>query len=314
MQPIKILPRNEAHWLALREEDITSTEAACLFDASPYETSFELYWRKKGDLKLKFDEIERIFWGKQLESAIAEGVSQRLGLVIKPLKEYMRHPTIKGLGSSFDFEIIDVTDETPVAIIEAFKRLGNGILEIKIVDFFAYKEKWTDEDAPIHIEIQVQHQQLVSGINWSVVAALVGGNQLKYIVREASPAAHKKIVKKVVQFWNNFENNVDPNPDFNKNAEALIALNQEINPRNKILNEPLNFKFNSLCRRFFKTKGLRMRISDLEQALKAEIFNYIKDHKKAVSQEFEISTTTVKESDIMVIKKESYRKLTIKKL
>ncbi len=35
MERVTLIPANEADWLAMREQDVTSTEVAALFGASP---------------------------------------------------------------------------------------------------------------------------------------------------------------------------------------------------------------------------------------------------------------------------------------
>ena len=62
-------PKDEAHWLALRTKDITSTEVGALFgisSASYIPTLFELWNRKAGKFTVEFQENERSKWGKRL--------------------------------------------------------------------------------------------------------------------------------------------------------------------------------------------------------------------------------------------------------
>ncbi|MCR4286933.1 MAG: YqaJ viral recombinase family protein, partial [Deltaproteobacteria bacterium] len=91
----------EAEWLALRLDDVTSTESAALFGLSPYLTEFELFHYKSTHTSGNFEESERMKWGKRFEKPIAEGIAEDLGIQVEPFKVYMRHATQRGMGSSF---------------------------------------------------------------------------------------------------------------------------------------------------------------------------------------------------------------------
>ena len=72
-----LVPDNEAQWLEWRKADLTSTEIAALFGASPYTTVYELYHRKAGALPAEAFEVnERMKWGNRLEAAIAAGIAE----------------------------------------------------------------------------------------------------------------------------------------------------------------------------------------------------------------------------------------------
>jgi hypothetical protein len=96
---------SEAEWLAARKVDLTSTEAAALFDCSPYATEFELHQYKTARLQPEFTENDRMKWGKRLESVIAEGIGEDYGLKVVPFKTYLRIPELR-MGSSFDFKVV----------------------------------------------------------------------------------------------------------------------------------------------------------------------------------------------------------------
>ena len=99
----------EREWLAMRAKDLTSTEAAALFDASPYMTEFELNCIKTGKLPKDFEENDRMKWGSRLEGAIAAGIAEDYGLIVEPFKVYMRIPELR-MGSSFDFKIVGIVE------------------------------------------------------------------------------------------------------------------------------------------------------------------------------------------------------------
>ena len=143
------IPKNQEEWLRLRLRDVTSTEVSALFGLNPYITEFELWHQKKNQEIVNFEIGERGKWGKRLEGIIAAGIAEDEGWRIRRMDEYIRQEE-KFMGASFDFEILD--DE--------------GILEVKNVDSFIFKDGWIVDgdnlEAPPHIELQVQSQLAVS--------------------------------------------------------------------------------------------------------------------------------------------------------
>src|SRR5262245_1850578 len=95
---------NEQAWLAERLRDVTSTEVAALFDASPWITCFELYHAKRERVVEARADNDRMRWGRRLQDPIAHGVAEDQGLDVRRMNEYIRNPEAR-LGASFDFEI-----------------------------------------------------------------------------------------------------------------------------------------------------------------------------------------------------------------
>ena len=124
MTTMIITPDNHEHWLQMRQQDVTSTESACLFGESPYMTRFELWHAKRSGQARAFKQNERMLWGNRLEAAIAHGIADEQGWQISPLKEYMRDPDLR-MGSSFDFVITNLGEPVHLEI----KRAGQLIIE-----------------------------------------------------------------------------------------------------------------------------------------------------------------------------------------
>jgi hypothetical protein len=194
----------EAAWLANREQDITSTEAASLFGYGR-ETPFELATRKAGKIKSAFEPNERTEIGKDIEAAIAIRAARLFGVVHRPKREYIRLPEYR-IGASFDFEINAIAD---CAVDDnrlrlAFGSLGPGLMEIKNVDYFVFRDQWNageEPEAPPHIEIQLQQQLECSGYAWGVIVVFVGGNRIEIIMRQRDETFGAVLRKRIAAFW-----------------------------------------------------------------------------------------------------------------
>lgn len=275
---------SKEHWLKLRSEDITSTDCAVLFGLSKYKTLYELWHEKKEGHISSFEETERMKWGSRLEPVIAAGVAEDLGLTVKPLKEYHRHDQIRA-GSSFDFITTD-----------------NQILEIKNVDSLVYRNEWTDDEAPPHIELQVQHQMLVYGNSNAIICALIGGNELRTINRKADPDIQKLIIKKINEFWQSIDNNKPPEPEWSADAGYIISRHSFAEPGTVLETDEML----DLVLKYKKTTELLKKIESKKEEIKAKIMVQMGTYEKAKGEKYSISAGMIGESEVSYTRK-AYR-------
>lgn len=270
----------EAEWLDLKLDDVTSTEVGALFGLSPYLTEFELFHYKSTRTSPDFDINDRMKWGKRLEAVIAEGISEDLGLTVRPLKEYMRHSAVKGMGSSFDYAILGHQD-------------GPGLMEIKNVDSLVYRREWNDDEAPAHIETQVQHQMEVADANWCLIVCFCGGNRPYVIRRERDREVGKVLCKRVEKFWKDIEVGKAPTPDFIKDAEFIISLHQSAGVRQLEADENVMGMLAEYAHLTAEAKSY----SELKEAKKAEILLAIGDeYNKVKAGPYTLSCGMVKDT------------------
>lgn len=315
MSPIIIQPKDRQHWLDLKKQDISSTEISGLFGESKIHTYYSLFFQKKGNLPTPdLEDVERVFWGTELEAAIASGVAKKLKLKIEKVSEYMRHGEVSRMGSSFDYRIIGVEDDAPDLIKKMFSEKGRGNLEIKNVDGLIYFNDWLEDKAPIHIETQVQQQMEVSDIDWTLIVALVGGNELNYIIRERDYFKGQEIIEKINAFWYNFDQGIEPEPDFERDAKNAIKLHQKVNHDLPIFDATkannISYRMNYLVRKYRKLSDLRTRIDDLAQVHRAEILCILGEFPKAKTHDFNITTNFIEATSYQVTK-EAYRSMKV---
>ena len=284
-----VYPKSELEWLQARTNDITSTEISALFGISPYITEFELWHRKKTKDVVKIEENTRMKWGKRLEPTIAMGIAEDHDLKITPFKEYVRLIDFK-IGSSFDYSIG-----------------SDGLLEIKNVDARVYNSGWeiSDDDiqAPNHIEMQVQHQLLVSGRKYALIGAFIGGNEITLLKREPDKDIQDAILRKTKAFWASIEANQPPKPDFEKDYEFIRHLNSYAEP-GKII-EP-NDRMIDLSQKY-KLLSDQIKVAESQRdGIKAELLTMMGDAEKVKGDTFSISAGIIGEAQVSYTRK-SYR-------
>jgi predicted phage-related endonuclease len=301
----------EAQWLEARKLDVTSTEAASLFNAGAYiKTVYELYHLKAGLLpEQDFIGNERTRWGNRLEDAIARGVAEDLGLVVEPFKVYMRLPEVR-MGSSFDFKVVGLVDGAEEnAAREMFRDHGPGVLEVKNVDGLQFKRGWLDDgeniEAPVHIEFQVQHQLEVADLGWAIIAPLVGGNTPKPILRLRDHAVGAEIRARVADVWARIARQDAPAPDFTKDGDTIAQVYRDNDGSAVDLSG--NFRLGELCRAYKKAGEAEKAAKEAKDAAKAEILTIVQHAKSITAPGFNISAGTNKESFRAYCRNESER-------
>jgi putative phage-type endonuclease len=282
-----ITPATREEWLKLRTEDITSTDAAALFNISPYSTRFELWHTKKRGEINEIKENVRMTWGNRLQDSIAAGFAADTQLTVRKMTEYIRMDDLRA-GSSFDFSI----ETEPL-----------GILEIKNVDRSIYNQQWTETEAPLHIEIQVQHQLMVTGREYAYIVAMVGGNEIHAIKRTRDEAVISRIREEVVKFWASIEANTPPPPNFEADAEFISKLYGYAEPE-KLFDARNNARITELAA---INKTLKNEIKEREakcDAIKAEILTIIGDAEKVLGDGWTITAGVVGECPVSYIRQE----------
>lgn len=312
MTAITIPFTTEADWLAARRQDITSTESAALFGMSPYATAFEIWHRKHSNLETEITKNERMSWGNRLESAIAYGIAEERGWEIEPMKDYMRLPAER-IGASFDFRILNLPD-------------GPAHLEIKNVDYLAFRDGWSDDDgelaAPEHIEMQVQHQMMVSGYSRAFVGALVGGNRHVVIEYERRDDVIRSIRQRIAKFWKSVDAHDEPPPVMPEDAEAVIRLHQYAEP-GKVIDASTNPPIINLVEQYQHYKREEKLAKEQAEVARAEIMMAIGDAEKVIGPDWSLSTSIVSGTPPTVIDesmigktyggREGYRQLRVNK-
>jgi len=279
---------DEEAWLDARVLDVTSTEVSALFGMCPYMTLYDLWHRKRDEYRVTITQTERMTWGKRLEKAIATGVAEEQEWNIRAFNQYGRIPSLR-VGASFDYRILG----DPKAV-----------LEIKCVDSWIAKNQWDFKEGivPPHIDMQVQHQMLVSGLDRAFIAVLVGGNALHLVDVKKNMEVHSSIVTEVTKFWQTIEQNQAPKPDFERDAKFIVSQNQYAEP-NKVVEEGDNPILTALCASYKEAGAAETAAAKRKAGVKAELLTLIGDAEKVKLNGFTISAGMRAEVPVSYIRK-----------
>ena len=207
-------------WLAYRNKGIGGSDAATVCGINKYESPFELWMKKTGQLPPE-EAGEAAYWGTRLESLIRDEFTIRTGMKVIPVTQILR-----SRDYSFMLANLDGVCRCPVH--------GKCVFEAKTAN--AYKSgEWEGDKVPPGYYLQVQHYLCVTGYNGAYIAALIGGNsfQWKFIKRDEETIS--MIIRKERDFWTHVQNNVPPPLDGSDTcAEFLYEQYPECIPLSKI--------------------------------------------------------------------------------
>ena len=289
-----ITPNDREHWLSLRAQDLTSTDVAALFGMSPYKTKFELWHEKRSGTPTPVTQNARMTWGSRLEASIAAGIAEDNDWCIRPFNEYVRDDELR-IGSSFDFRII-TSEAGRAAAYPGIDSESDAILEIKTVDALAFRNGWTVTDdfieAPTHIELQVQHQLLVSGLSVAYIGVLIGGNDVRILRREADLEVHAAIRQEAYSFWRSIADGAAPDPVMPNDARAVIRMHQFAEP-GKLFDARSDANIAAAVAEYSRLKREARDLEELADARKAEILTLVGDAERVLAQGFTISAGMV---------------------
>lgn len=205
-----VTPSYADDWLEKRAMGIGSSDAAAMLGESPWKSAFGLWAEKTRTVEAEsLDEVERIFWGKELEAAILRGYEKRTGRPVRPAGQLLRSTVHPWAMCTLDGET-RVEADAPWTI-----------LEVKNTNEFA-AEAWVD-GAPEHYRIQAHWQMLVTGAPMATIAALIGGNTLAWQDIERDEQLIRKLVYHGERFWQMVVNRTPPPIDGSKAAANDLA-------------------------------------------------------------------------------------------
>jgi predicted phage-related endonuclease len=203
-------------------ETVSASEAAALFNVSPYLTRWQLWRRLAHGEDYSDAEDVRMDWGKRMQPLLLQAVGEEMALEVIPnySETYHRNGLI---GCTRDAEIIHPSR-------------GPGALEAKVVfDYRQWMDKWDGGDTPPReYEIQLQTQMAV-GLNgvpfaWGVLTAWIAGETVRW-EREPIPELWESLHTEAAKLFADIKAGREPDP-FGV-VQEVPMLNRIFTPQEK---------------------------------------------------------------------------------
>lgn len=212
-------PRDE--WLQARRAGVTASEIAAILGISPFDSAFNLYWKKTGVLPEDYDD-ERLSLGRHLEPWIAErfagehpefAMQAPVGLW-RSLDRGWQMATPDGL----------IYDPHPSGMV-AEARAGAPVAVWEGKTSATYEE-WGEDDTgevPAYIAAQVQWQMDVMGVTTAYVSCLFLATQkIRHYTLTRDDTDITLMRARGLEFWQRVQSE-DP-PELDSHDATLAAL------------------------------------------------------------------------------------------
>lgn len=250
-------------WKARRAElsrtAVTASEIAVLLGLSPFDSPFNLYWKKRGDIPADFDD-DAMSLGRHLEPWIAD-------------RWHQDHPEVDSavLTGTWVSEERPWQMATPDRLLDVQGPDGkyrDGILEIKSSGSYdGWGEAGTDQ-IPAYYRAQVLWQLDVMGLGEAHVTCLFLGTRQRRDYVVAYDVADVDLMRKAArEFLARVEAGEPPDIDASEATHAaLIALNPKIDDEAEVeVAEQLADDYASACADY---KAAKEHKAELENRLR----------------------------------------------
>ncbi|GAA2887807.1 hypothetical protein GGQ99_004745 [Aminobacter niigataensis] len=260
-----IRPADRAAWLAARTQDVTASVAGALFGVDPYSSPYELWAEKTGRRSPDGEPSDAMERGILMEPVVVKMVQKR-------------HPawaiSYDGDNPVYYRDPETRIGATPDAFVVRPDRRGTGIMQIKSVSEDAFEKFWeTDPDTgavipPTWIAIQAIVEATLTKCPWACVAVVVltrrGTFRLEPIIDIPLDNFEfwERLVEKVKAFWEMIAAGRTPDPDWDRDSEAVLDVLRQSLPERLDLTR--DYHVNDLAGLYVEAKA-----TETEQAARA---------------------------------------------
>jgi putative phage-type endonuclease len=221
---------DRAGWLEGRRTlGIGSSDAAAILGVSRFKSPLALYYEKLGIREENPKAQEAREWGQVLEGPIARRYAEKTGrFIAEPPAFSVAHSTTYPFAvASCDRFVVGVRapEDGGVPALS-----GMGVLEVKNAHLFM-GEEWSEEnnnEPPIEVQIQLQHQLMVTGLRWGSIAALIGGSQFLWADRGRDEELIAVLAAREAEFWDRVQRRDPPPADGTESSREIL---RKIYPR-----------------------------------------------------------------------------------
>lgn len=205
-RPIAAPGLDRQEWLRLRRRGIGGSDIAAICGLNTYTSPYRVYLDKRGEIPFEPDS-EAAKWGRRLEPVVAAGWAEDTGIALHPCPGMLSRRDRPWMLANPDYLAGD--PDRP------------AILEIKTRSVWQLEE-W-ESGVPDGPALQVQWYMAVTGAVESFVAALIGGNTLRWHHLVRDQALIETLIAIAARFRDDVAAGRAPVPDGSHATTHLLA-------------------------------------------------------------------------------------------
>lgn len=203
------LTPQSAEWHAARAKGIGSSDISAILGLSRYQTPWQLYLRKTGQLPPDPDN-QYTEWGRRLEPVVLDAWEEQTGLVARRSNRMVTHRRVVWARCE-----VDAWAQEPADPMDTL-----GSIDAKTASTWA--RDWSTDDVPAGYAAQVQWQMEVANVDRAWIAALIGGNDFRVyeLYRDRSLGEH--LLERASEFWERVQTGNPPDPDGEQSTTEVL--------------------------------------------------------------------------------------------
>jgi putative phage-type endonuclease len=246
-------------WLEERRQLIGASESPAILGVGYGDENAHTVWgRKTGTLVDDKPDSEVLDWGHEIQPAILRMFSKRTGLIVEDLGQFtlQRCEQYPFIGATLDG--LTRTDDGP-AVVEA-KNVG------------VYNRRdWEQDEPPLRVMVQIQHQMLAAGCHIGFAVACIGGNRLVWRrVERNERFIDKVLIPQLTRFWGYVQRReLPPLDDSHATSRLLNALWPEDSGATVAMPDEAALWFDELTALKAAEKLISQRRTGIENHIKA---------------------------------------------
>lgn len=208
-EPLGVTSANRIEWLKARRAGIGGSDAAVVLGLSPYKSALELYVEKTATSDPIESEEDRHFLGNAFEPGILALYHRKTKRMVKAGGQLLRSRAYPWMQVT-----LDASQESDGPQWAA----GPGVVEVKSYDLKV------EHEVPVHVQMQVQHEMLVTGYTWGS-ALWLEWRTLKWEDLRAHDAFQELLIEETGRFWTDHVlKRVPPPPDRTESSKRALSL------------------------------------------------------------------------------------------
>ena len=270
---------DEKEWLANRTKGIGGSDVGAICGVNKYSSARLVYLKKTGqyqDSENEYSEaaLERMYFGRLLEPIVANEYVRRTGNKVVVAPAILAHKDYPWAIANVDRLIVND------------KGIPYGILECKTASEYM-DEAWSEGDVPLSYLYQLNWYLWITGLEYGVIACLVGGNKFYYYeMWRNDELLENEIIPKVDKFWNYHVKNLiepeltgtDVDSEIVANENSEVIRGSEIILEDEIMNE-LAATVKECKAKIKELEAIEKEAANrLKEALKNNEIGYTKDY------------------------------------
>lgn len=288
-----IRPADRDAWLAARTKDVTASVAGALFGVDPYSSPYELWAEKTGRRSPDGEPSDAMERGILMEPVVVKMVQKR-------------HPSWV-IGYDGDNPVYYRDPETrigatPDAFVVRPDRRGTGIMQIKSVSEDAFEKFWEidpdngDVIPPTWIAIQAIVEATLTNCPWACVAVVVltrrGTFRLEPIIDIPLDNFEfwDRLVEKVRAFWDLVATGEAPDPDWDRDGDAVLDVLRQSLPERRDLTH--DHHINDLAGLYVEAKAKATEQAAIADRIRPQIIHALGAAELGETERWHISART----------------------